>query len=256
MSPRRRARGTGKSVEEAIAQALAELGVGRDDAEIEIVREGSRGILGFGAEEAVVVASVELPASSAVPPTEIEVVEEAPKAPERAPRAEEEAAAAAAPSEQKVAQVAKEVLETLLEKMGMPASVSVVEGGPLSEDGEPAPTLLDVTGSDLGILIGRRGETLRDLQFMTRLIVNRRLGYWPNLVVDVEGYKARRKEMLTGLALRMAEKAAETLQPVILEPMSAYERRIIHIALRDHPQVMTESTGEGDSRKVMIIPTK
>ena len=255
MSPRRSARGTGKSLEEAIDQALAELGVGRDEAEIEIVREGSRGILGFGAEEAVVVASVELPASSDVPSGRTVVIEETPAAPTRAPRAPREPPAVT-PSEQKVAQVAKEVLETLLEKMGMPASVSAVEGGPLSEDGEPAPTLLDVTGSDLGILIGRRGETLRDLQFMTRLIVNRRLGYWPNLVVDVEGYKARRKEMLTGLALRMAEKAVETKQPVVLEPMPAYERRIIHIALRDDPQVMTESTGEGDSRKVMIIPTK
>jgi spoIIIJ-associated protein len=256
MSPRRRARGTGKSVEEAIAQALAELGVGRDEAEIEIVREGSRGILGFGAEEAVVVASVELPASSAATPSETGVAEDVSSARGPAPVAEIQRPAAAAPSEQKVAQVAKEVLTTLLEKMGMPASVSVVEGGGLSEDGEPTPTLLDVTGSDLGILIGRRGDTLRDLQFMTRLIVNRRLGYWPNLVVDVEGYKARRKEMLTGLALRMAEKAVETQQPVALEPMPAYERRIIHIALRDDPQVMTESTGEGDNRKVVIIPTK
>ena len=243
-------------MEEAIAQALAELGVARDEADIEIVREGSRGILGFGAEEAVVVASVELPAPSDVQPRDTPAVEEPLRTPGDPRRAEKELAPDAAPSAQKVAQVANEVLTTLLEKMGMPASVSVVEGGALSEDGEPAPTLLDVTGSDLGILIGRRGETLRDLQFMTRLIVNRRLGYWPNLVVDVEGYKARRKETLTGLALRMAEKAVETQQPVVLEPMPAYERRIVHIALRDDPQVRTESTGEGDSRKVMIIPTQ
>ena len=114
--------------------------------------------------------------------------------------------------------------------------------------------MLDIKGRDLGILIGRRGETLRDLQFMTRLIVNRRLGYWPNIVVDVEGYKVRREEMLTGLALRMADKAVETQRTVILEPMSPYERRIIHIALSNHPQVTTESTGEGESRKVTILP--
>jgi len=255
MSPRRSARGTGKSVDEAIAQALAELGVERDQAEVEIVREASRGILGFGAEEAVVMVSVETPDPAARTVDQAEPVAAEPVPLESAPGEGDRAPEPGEPSEQEIARVAQEVLTILLEKMGMPSSVSVVEGGAPTGEGSPSPTLLNVTGSDLGILIGRRGETLRDLQFMTRLIVNRRLGYWPNLVVDVEGYKARRKDTLTGLAQRMASKAVETQRPVVLEPMPAYERRIVHIALRDHPGVRTESTGEGDGRKVMILPT-
>ncbi len=253
MPPRRSVRASARSVEEAIAQALSELGVERDLAEIEIVREGSRGVFGFGSADAVVVVSVEAPTSLEDEPGEIEAIEEEVAPEEPAPAMGEEPPAQEVLTEQEIAEVAREVLVTLLEKMGMSASVSVTEGGSVSEGGDPSPLLLNVRGRDLGILIGRRGETLRDLQFMTRLIVNRRLGYWLNLVVDVDGYKARRKDMLTGLALRMADKAVETQRTVILEPMPAYERRIIHIALRDHPQVTTESTGEGETRKVMIL---
>jgi len=107
----------------------------------------------------------------------------------------------------------------------------------------------------LGILIGRRGETLRDLQFIVRLITSRRLGgVWPNLVVDVEGYKARREESLRALARRVADQVRRSKQPMALEPMPAHERRIIHLALRDDPDVYTESTGKDDRRKVQILP--
>jgi len=106
------------------------------------------------------------------------------------------------------------------------------------------------------LLIGRRGETLRSLQFMTRLIVSRRIGVWPNLVVDVESYKVRREESLRALALRVADQVRKSRQPVALEPMPAHERRIVHLALRDHPSVTTQSVGEGDRRKVTIVPKK
>ena len=253
MSPRRSVKASAKSVEEAIAKALSELGAERDEADIEIIAEGSRGVLGFGAEDAEVMISIEVPSSS-LEPEQAKLEESEAVAPEEQPFVEEEYLDEGGLSGQEVAEVAREVLATLLEKMGVSASISVTPGSSLPDEEGPAPTLLDVNGRDLGILIGRRGETLRDLQFMTRLIVNRRLGYWPNLVVDVEGYKVRREEMLTGLALRMADKVVETHRSVTLEPMSAYERRIIHIALRDHPQVTTESTGEGEGRKVMILP--
>ena len=250
MSPRRSVRASGKTVDEAIARALSELGVEREEANIEIITEGSRGVLGFGAEEAEVEVSVEAPA----PEPEAVSPEEGEAGPaEQPPARAQQSETAATPQQEEVAEVAREVLATLLEKMGMSATISVTQGDSLEDEEGPPPILLDVKGRDLGILIGRRGETLRDLQFMTRLIVNRRLGYWPNLVVDVESYKARRKKMLTGLALRMAAKVVETGHTVTLEPMPAYERRLIHIALRDHPQVTTQSTGEGESRKVMIL---
>ena len=254
MSPRKSVKASARSVEKAIAQALSELGVERDEADIEIIREGNRGVLGFGAEDAEVVVSAEVPASIGEDLGGLEDPEEeiAPEGPVSA--IQEESRPKGAPSEEEIAEVAREVLATLLEKMGMSASVVVTKGNSVSGEARSSPTMLDIKGRDLGILIGRRGETLRDLQFMTRLIVNRRLGYWPNIVVDVEGYKVRREEMLTGLALRMADKAVETQRTVILEPMSPYERRIIHIALSNHPQVTTESTGEGESRKVTILP--
>ncbi|MBC7315541.1 MAG: single-stranded DNA-binding protein, partial [Chloroflexi bacterium] len=92
------------------------------------------------------------------------------------------------------------------------------------------------------------------LQFIVRLILSRRLGVWPNIVVDVEGYKAKRVQALQALARRMADQVRQTRQMVVLEPMPAHERRIVHLALRDDPDVYTESTGEGENRKVQIIP--
>jgi len=103
-------------------------------------------------------------------------------------------------------------------------------------------------------LIGRQGETLRDLQFMTALMVSRHSQPWPSLMVDVEHYRARRRKALTDLARRMAERVRTTGQPVSLEPMPADERRIVHIALKDDPDVYTESTGVEDKRRVVILP--
>ena len=254
MSPRKSVKVSARSVEKAIAQALSELGVERDEADIEIIREGNRGVLGFGSEDAEVVVSAEVPASIGGDLSGLEDLEEAIVPKKQVTAIQSAYLPDGNPSEEEIAEVAREVLATLLEKMGMSASVVVTEGKAVSGEDRPPPTILDVRGRDLGILIGRRGETLRDLQFMTRLIVNRRLGYWPNIVVDVGGYKDRREEMLTGLALRMADKAVETQRTVTLEPMSPYERRIVHIALSNHPQVTTESVGEGESRKVTILP--
>jgi len=113
--------------------------------------------------------------------------------------------------------------------------------------------VLNIVGDDLGMLIGRRGETLRDLQFLVRLMISRKIGSWPNLLLDVEGYKARRESLLRGLAERMAEQVKRTGNAVTLEPMPAHERRIIHLALHNDPDVYTESTGEDEERKVQIL---
>ncbi len=147
----------------------------------------------------------------------------------------------------------RKVLQDLLDKMRIRAHVSALWGEAAGED-EERPLLLDVHGDDLGMLIGRKGETLAALQYIVRLIVNKQLNTMLNIVVDVEGYKQRREQQLTRLANRLAEQAAQRGQTMTLEPMPANERRIIHITLRDHPQVTTESVGEGSGRKVTIIP--
>jgi spoIIIJ-associated protein len=114
--------------------------------------------------------------------------------------------------------------------------------------------VFDVGGKDLGILIGRRNETLQALQFMLRLMVSKEMGRWQPLVVDVESYRARRRESLRNMANRMADRAVTNQERVVLEAMPAYERRIVHIALRDNPDVTTKSIGHDKNRKVTIMP--
>lgn len=153
-----------------------------------------------------------------------------------------------ADNEGHMAEVAEEVLERLLDEMGISASVMPAAGA--------APVTLNIGGDDLGILIGRRGQTLACLQHIVRLIVSRETGGWAPVVIDVEGYKQRRYQALEALAYRIAEQVKTRRVPFTLEPMPAYERRIIHLALVDHPGVTTQSVGEGEERKVVITPKR
>ena len=160
-----------------------------------------------------------------------------------------------AKNERNVDETAKGVLETLLNLMGMVVSVEPC-AEPFIEEEEEAttPVTFDIKGDDLGILIGRRGQTLANLQYMVRLMVTHQTGTWVPITIDVEGYKQRRYKALQTLAWRMAEQVKVRGAPFTLEPMSAYERRIIHLALADHSDVTTQSTGEGEGRKVVILP--
>jgi len=203
---------SGKTVEEATQRALEQLGVSREEVNVTILREGRHGILGLGAEESRV------------------RVEPLVSKPEKM---------------DDIAGKAKEVLETLLTMLGVTASV---EG----EAGADVPVAFDIKGDDLGILIGRRGQTLACLQYLLRLIVAHQAKAWVPIVIDVEGYKQRRYEALQALAWRMAERVKTSGVPFTLEPMPAYERRIIHLTLADHPDVTTESIGVGEARRVVI----
>jgi spoIIIJ-associated protein len=209
-------------VEAAIQKALEQLSVSREKAEVIVVKEGKSGILGLGAEEAVVRVR-----SLVMEPEE---------------RSE-------------IVGVAREVLESLLVRLGVEASVVPEVEPPLEQGTEASEVItINVTGDDLGILIGRRGQTLAALQHMVRLIVAHQIKARVPIVIDVEGYKQRRYSALQALALRMAEQVKERKKQFALEPMPAYERRIIHLALADDPDVITESTGVGEARKVVIMP--
>lgn len=263
----------GKSVEEATETGLATLGLKRSQVEIEILSRGSRGLLGFGAEDARVritripTAERESPAKvEALPPKQPKPAKPAPPpAPEKpaaaskaatpaAPRAAAPAADTANLTDQEVGAIAADLLQGMLDRMDLRAKVQVVEYRGVLDEDQDAPLVLNIEGEDLGILIGRRAETLAALQYLTRLMVNHRSHRWVNLVVDVEGYKARREEQLVRLAERMAERVVSTGRAVALETMPPRERRIVHITLRNHPQVTTQSVGEGDQRKVTIVP--
>jgi spoIIIJ-associated protein len=263
---------SGKTVEDALESASDALGVPVNVLQYQVMRDSTRSFLGFVRTGEVTIRVTwddTAPKPTSVAPAavkaepKVEQAEEPIVEPEREsvpPHLEENEEGHPARSldgnPPQMEPVALEILTTLLDKMGALAAVEVMDrGGQVDEaSGEVSPLILNVVGDDLAVLIGRRGETLRSLQFMTRLIVSRRLGVWPNLVVDVESYKVRREESLRALALRVADQVRQSHQPVALEPMPAHERRIVHLALRDNPNVYTESTGKEDRRKVQILP--
>jgi spoIIIJ-associated protein len=148
-------------------------------------------------------------------------------------------------------ETARQVLVDLLNHMGVEAQVHATRGEP---DGDVTPIELDVQGPDLGLLIGRKGDTVAALQYIARLIIAKQVGHGIDLVVDVQGHKKRREEQLRRIARRMAEQAVERGRTMTMEPMAPNERRIVHLELRDHPRVTTESVGEGNQRKVTIVP--
>lgn len=154
------------------------------------------------------------------------------------------------------AETARETVETLLGLMGINNSTVTVGIQPADRGEEEAlPSLsVNIEGDDLGILIGRRGQTLTSLQYIVRLIIGRQTETWQPIIIDVEGYKERRYEGLRAFAQQMAEQVRDREAPFSLEPMPAYERRLIHLVLADHPDVVTESMGLGESRRVVIMP--
>jgi spoIIIJ-associated protein len=213
-----------RTVEEAIQIALKQLNASRDEVKVDVVSEGRAGLLGLGAEEAKI------------------TVERVISVPEPGENASE---------------ITKNILERLLELMDIEATVHPQTFRTTNgEEQITSPFAFNVTGEDLGILIGRRGQTLATLQYMVRLMVSHQTKVWTPIVIDVEGYKQRRSEALQALAVRLAEQVRTRGTPFTLEPMPAYERRIIHLALADHPDVTTQSIGEGDLRKVVILPDK
>ena len=233
----------GRSVEAATADALEQLGLPREQVEVEIIRRGSRGLLGLLSEDAVVRVTVKGP-PAALPPEPPEVSGEA-------VWADQEAGSAV--SDDEVAGLGTQILSNLMGHMGLRATVSR-EALPHESVASTEEVRLNIAGEGLGVLIGRRGETLRSLQYLTCLLISRKIQRWPSLAVDVEDYKARREKTLTELARRMADRVRATRESVPLEPMPAYERRIVHLALRDDPDVFTESYGQDEKRKVVILP--
>lgn len=247
---------SGKTVEEAVQQALTTLGKNRDEVEVTILSEGHRRILGFvRGESARVKVTVVEPGEGAparpAPATPRPVSRRTPAASKPRPAPQKAPEAEAAPVKiEGSAVVAKDTMEELLDNMGVDAVV-IARGGSGEED---SPIVLDIVGEDLGILIGRRGETLSSLQFLLNLMVGKRLDSWVRVLIDVEGYRARREESLRSLATRIADRVRRTGQTMVLEPMPPNERRIVHMALQGNPYVTTESSGFGEDRRVNVIP--
>lgn len=211
-----------KTPEEAIEKALDEMGVSREDVKITIISEGkSGGLFGIGAEDARV--RVERIIHDVLSANDMTVT-------------------------------AAEILQKLIGLLEVDGKVISATYPDESGEQPAAPIAFNIEGDDLGILIGRRGQTLAALQYILRLVVGHKTQTWIPIIVDAEGYKERRYEALKSLAIRMADHVKTRGAPFTLEPMPAYERRIVHLALADNPAVYTESIGEGESRKVVIRP--
>ena len=227
---------TARTEDEAIAAALAELGMDRDDVSVEIVERAKSGFLGIGASPAVIRVSYEAP----------DPVEE--KAP-AAPVAEPVKAAAAEVDENPDYAAIRQFLSGLLERMGVKAQIEIStrENGGIN---------VNLSGNGMGAIIGRRGETLDAIQHLTNYAVNRGSEKHLHISVDAENYRSKREESLTRLAEKMAEKAIKYKRSMALEPMNSYERHVIHTALQNYEGVTTSSTGVEPNRRVVVSYVK
>lgn len=207
----------GSSIEEAVSSALGKLGITRDQAEVEVLAAGLRAAPGerLSTGEARV----------------------------RVRRIDEHTA------------TARSLAEELLTRMEIPCRVSVRRAPDREHPDEPRPIMLDISGDDLGLLIGWRGETLRALQTALNLMMGEEGADGRRIILDVERYRARREEQVRELALRLAMRVKRSGERYTLDPMHAYERRVIHLTLADDPGVRTESSGREPTRRVVIHPT-
>jgi spoIIIJ-associated protein len=218
---------TAPTVDEAIELGLKELDADRDEAEVEILSRGKTGFLGIGSEAARVrVTRISVGRDDAGVPTTAE-------------------------GDTTAAGVATAAVGRILEAAG----VNVTRTLRAANDPESGGPIIDLAGEDSGLLIGRRGQTLQALQFLVNLIVRKQFE-GVRVVLDVENYRQRRELQLREMATTIAKRVAETNRSITLEPMPPADRRIIHTSLTDHPGVSTESTGEGEGRKVTIMPKR
>lgn len=237
------------SVDEAIVRGISQLGISRAAVDVEVLDSGSKGLFGLGGRQARV-RLVLKNEDEAKPSTEEPVVFE--KKPVAVALDTSEITNG---DEDPILRSSRETVKELLEKMKVFAQVTAHYSEP-TEAGDERQVLVDINGDDLSILIGRRSETMNALQYIASLIVSKELEEWVPLVIDIQGYRARRTRQLQQLAHRMADQAVQSGKRQTLEPMPANERRIIHMELSSHDQVITESAGEEPNRKVTIVPKK
>lgn len=245
---------TGRNEDEAIAVALSQLGLDRDDVSVEILERAKSGFLGIGSSPAKVRVTYKAPDEDIVEEV-VPVVEEAeePEAAEdsvveAAPAAEEESAPVVSAEDEKAARIAV-FLTGLMEHMDVKAT-------PCVERTEEGTYRVNLEGEDLGAIIGRRGETLDAIQQLTSYSINRGASRRVRIQVDAENYRAKREESLVRLANRVADKVVKYRRNVTLEPMNAYERHVIHTALQDYPGVTTYSTGTEPNRRTVVAYEK
>ncbi len=244
------------SVEQAITSGLAELGVREDQVDVEVLDEGTKGVFGLGSRQARVRLTIKT-AESIIEEPEPEIEREQGGDGDGLESGESDVEVypgyAKLDIKEEALHIARETVVDLLDRMHISAEVESYYAEP-DDAHSRSPVWVDVTGKDLSVLIGHRAETLNALQYITSLIVNKELGRSIPLVVDVQGYRVRRRQEIARLANQMAEQAVKTGRRQYLEPMPANERRLVHIELRKDERVSTRSVGDEPRRKVTITP--
>ena len=250
---------SGRTMEDAIAAALAELGRSEEEISVEVLERAKSGFLGIGAQPARIRVSYEVPDEPAAEkkeapaPKKAEKKPEAKKAEEKKPEAKKTEEKKPAPKKEAPAPVDEDAefaavrafISGLMERMGVEAEIEISrrDNGGIN---------VNLSGSGMGAIIGRRGETLDAIQHLTNYVVNRDSDKHMHISVDAENYRAKREESLTKLAEKMAEKAIKYKRSMALEPMNSYERHVIHTALQNYEGVTTSSTGVEPNRRVVV----
>ncbi len=245
---------TGKCIEEATQLAIEQLGVTEDDVYVEIVEEGAKGFLGIGQSPAKVRVTLKDPNSSI---NEINVIQNSQvsesDARDQAIPADEtkdESSDQLVPDDNiNLSEIARSTLQSIVDGIGFGGTAVIV-------DSSDEFINLNIEGGDSGVLIGKHGQTINAIQYVVILIVNKHLAKRVRINIDVEGYRARRAETLTNRAKDLADKVRESGEEAVLEPLDASERRIIHTALADDPDVCTYSEGMEPERYIVISPKK
>jgi spoIIIJ-associated protein len=235
------------TVEEAIAQGLEQLGLTAADVSVEVLDAGTKGLFGMGGRQVRVRLTVHGPGGAPAPSSAAPA-----SRPDREAAPVSKKVAAADEVHDPIINLSESVISKLLHSMGLEAQVSARLDESDREDRRSI--RVDVRGRDLSGLIGRHAETLNAFQYIASLIVGKETGQFVQLTVDVEGFRARREKQLRQMAQRMADQCMKMGRRVAMEPMSAAERRIVHMELQGHPSVTTESAGEEPRRKVTIVP--
>jgi len=250
---RREIEGRGPDVEAAIESGLKLLNARRSDVIVEVMDEGSKGLLGIGSRDAVVRLSMLTESRAPSDVQEAESMDDSVHTAKGGSGSTSGTGALEVDSLTDEQGTAMAIVEQLLSKMQVSANVTVRESEPDDLTGQRI-TILDIQGNDLGTLIGPRGETLNAFQHIARLMAAHQMKQRASFVIDVQEYRKRRELALSRLAERMARKVTDRQRAISLEPMPPNERRIIHVALRDSVTVTTQSAGEGNRRRVRILP--
>ena len=237
----------GKTVDDAITEACQALSVTSDKLDYEVIDKGSSGILGFGSKPAVIKAKVK-EENKKQEKVENKVEKKEAKVEEKIEKDQKKEFKADKNVKVEPAADPKEFLSNVFKAMDMEVNIDVKQEGNEID--------IELSGDDMGVLIGKRGQTLDSLQYLTSLVVNKGTSEYIRVKVDTEDYRKRRKETLENLAKNLAYKVKRTKKPVSLEPMNPYERRVIHSALQNDKYVSTHSEGEEPYRKVVITLNK